>query len=127
IGKTLSLNGNGYTVIGVLPPGFEFFHQDDLFIPLGISVTPSDLGRGNHGGLNVLARLKDGVSVQQASAEMDTLAAQLERAYPETNSGNGVLTYRLLDRYASDLRRTVWVLLGAVGFVLLIACVDLAN
>jgi putative ABC transport system permease protein len=127
IGKALSLNGNSYTVIGVLPAGFEFFSKDDLFIPLGVSVSRTDLGRGNHSGLNALARLKEGVSLPEASAEMDTLAAQLERAYPDTNSGNGALTYRLLDRYASDIRRILWVLLGAVGFVLLIACVNVAN
>jgi putative ABC transport system permease protein len=126
-GKTISLDGDSYTVIGVLPPGFEFFRKDDLFIPLGVSVRPVDLGRGNHGGLNALARLKEGVSLSQARAEMETLAAQLERAYPDTNSGNGALTYRLLDRYASDIRWTLWVLLGAVLFVLLIACVNVAN
>ena len=129
IGKTISLNGDSYSVIGVLPPGFEFFRKDDLFIPLDVSLSRGrgDLGRGNHSGLNVLARLKEGISVAQASAEMDTLAAQLERAYPATNSGNGALTYRLLERYAADIRWTLWVLLGAVGFVLLIACVNVAN
>jgi len=127
IGKPLSLNGDSYTVIGVLPADFEFFYPYDLFIPLDVSATRGDLGRGNHSGLNVLARLKDGVSQAQASAEMDGLAAGLERAYPETNSGQGALTYSLLDRYASDISRTLWVLLGAVGFVLLIACVNVAN
>ncbi|HEU0176623.1 MAG TPA: ABC transporter permease [Blastocatellia bacterium] len=126
-GKAISLNGSSYTVIGVTPPGFEFFQKDDLFIPLGVSLRPVDRGRGNHSGLNVLARLKDGVSWEQASAEMDTLAAQLERAYPETNSGNGALTYRLLDRYMSDVSQALWVLLAAVGVVLLIACVNVAN
>src|SRR6266508_2525435 len=127
VGKAISLDRSSYTVIGVLPVGFEFFRKDDLFIPLNISLSSADLGCGNHSGLNALARLKDGVSVKQASAEMDTLAAQLEGAYPATNSGNGALTYRLLDRYAADIQRTLWVLLGAVGFVLLIACVNVAN
>jgi putative ABC transport system permease protein len=126
-GKAISLNGNSYTVIGVTPPGFEFFQNDDLFIPLGVSIRPADKARGNHGGLNVLARLKDGVSWEQAGAEMNTIAAQLERSYPDTNSGNGALTYRLLDRYTSDVSRTLWVLLAAVGVVLLIACVNVAN
>ncbi len=126
-GKAISLDGNSYTVIGVLPPSFEFFRKDDLFVPLGVSLSPSDAGRGNHSGLNALARLKDGVSQPQASVEMDTLAAQLERAYSDTNSGQGALTYSLLDRYTSELRRMLWVLLGAVGFVLLIACVNVAN
>jgi putative ABC transport system permease protein len=127
IGKTISLNGSSFTVIGVLPAGFEFFRRDDLFVPLGNTLSPADQGRGNHSGLNALAGLKEGVSVAQASAEMDTLAAQLERAYPDTNSGVGALTYRLRDRYTSDVSRALWVLLAAVGFVLLIACVNVAN
>src|SRR5215813_4277210 len=126
-GKAISLNGNSFTVIGVLPAGFEFFRKDDLFIPLAANLSPSDQGRGNHSDLNALARLKEGISVAQASAEMDTLAAQLERAYPDTNSGNGALTYRLRDRYTSDVSLTLWVLMAAVGFVLLIACVNVAN
>jgi putative ABC transport system permease protein len=126
-GKAISLDGNSYTVIGVMPPGFEFFQNDDLFIPLGVSIRPVDRGRENHGGLNVLAKLKDGVGLEQASAEMDTLAAQFERAYPNTNSGVGALTYRLIDRYTSDVSQALWVLLAAVGVVLLIACVNVAN
>jgi predicted permease len=127
VGKTILLDRSSYTVIGVLPGDFQFFRRDDIFIPLNIALSPADLQRGNHFGLNALARLKDGVSVEQASAEMDAVAAELERAYPATNSGDGALTYRLLDRYASDIQRTLWVLLGAVGFVLLIACVNVAN
>jgi putative ABC transport system permease protein len=127
IGKTISLDGKGYTVVGVMPAGFEFFRRDDLFVPLGSSLLHGDEGRGNHSDMEVLARLKDGVSFGQASAEMDAVAAQLEREYPDTNSGEGALTFRLLDRYASDVRGTLWVLLAAVGFVLLIACVNVAN
>ena len=127
IGKAISLDGNSYVVIGVLPADFEFFRRDDLFVPLSVSLSQADQERGNHGGLQILARLKDGVSFQQASAEMDGLAAQLGRAYPDTSSGESVLTYRLLDRYTSNIRVTLWVLLGAVGFVLLIACLNIAN
>jgi len=129
VGKTISLSGVGYEVIGVLPPNFEFFRKDDLFTPLELSVTreSGDLDRGNHSGLNALARLKPGISISQASAEMDALASQLEQAYPNTNSGNGAITYSLLERYASDVSPTLWVLLAAVGFVMLIACVNVAN
>ena len=127
IGKTISLDGKSYTVVGVMPAGFEFFRRDDLFVPLGASLLHGDEGRGNHSDMEVLARLKDGVSFGQASAGMDAVAAQLEREYPATNSGEGALTFRLLDRYASDVRGTLWVLLAAVGFVLLIACVNVAN
>src|SRR5262249_17157545 len=126
-GKAISLNGNSFTVIGVLRAGFEFFRKDDLFIPLSRNLSPADKGRGNHSDLSALARLKEGVSEAQAGAEMDALAAQLERAYPDTNSGNGALTYRLRDRYTSDVSLTLWVLMAAVGFVLLIACVNVAN
>jgi putative ABC transport system permease protein len=127
VGKTVSLDGKSYTVVGVMPSGFEFFRRDDLFVPLGASLLHGDEGRGNHSDMEVLARLKDGVSFGQASAEMDAVAAQLEREYPDTNSGEGAQTFRLLDRYASDVRGTLWVLLAAVGFVLLIACVNVAN
>ncbi|MDQ3816531.1 MAG: ABC transporter permease [Acidobacteriota bacterium] len=127
IGKAIALDGNSYTVIGVLPADFDFFRPDNLFVPLSISISQVDQERGNHGNLQMLARLKDGVSFQQASAEMDGLATQLGRAYPDTNSGESVLTYHLLDRYTSNIRGTLWVLLGAVGFVLLIACVNIAN
>jgi putative ABC transport system permease protein len=127
IGKTISLDGQSYTVVGVMPADFEFFRRDDLFVPLGSSLLRGDEGRGNHSDMQVLARLKDGVSFGQASAEMDAVAAQLEREYPDTNSGEGAMTFRLLDRYASDVRGTLWVLLAAVGFVLLIACVNVAN
>src|SRR4030095_11770513 len=78
VGKTILLDRSSYTVIGVLPGDFQFFRRDDIFIPLNIALSPADLQRGNHFGLNALARLKDGVSVEQASAEMDAVAAELE-------------------------------------------------
>lgn len=127
IGKAISLDGNSYVVIGVLPADFDFFRRDDLFVPLSVSLINADKGRGNHGNLQMLGRLKESVSFQQASTEMDGLASQLESAYPDTNSGEGAMVYHLLDRYTSDIRGTLWILLGAVGFVLLIACVNIAN
>jgi putative ABC transport system permease protein len=129
IGRTLRIDGEMLTVIGVLPPDFELFRPVDLYAPLGTYVTsqPGMLDRGNHFGLNVLARLKNGVGVEQARAEMETLAAQLEREYPDTNSGNSALAQGLSDRYSEDIRQSLIVLLTAVGFVLLIACVNVAN
>jgi putative ABC transport system permease protein len=129
IGKQVRLNGDLYTVLGVLPPDFELFRRVDVYVPLGLFLTPQFgmLDRGNHFGLNVLARLKTGVGVEQARAEIETLAAQLGREYPNTNSGNGALAQELRDRYSEDIRPALLVLLAAVGLVLLIACVNIAN
>jgi len=129
IGKTLMINGLDTTVIGVLPTGFEFFRRDDLYIPFGLVLTPQSnwLNRGNHFGLNVLARLKPGVTEERARVEMETIAAQLEREYPDHNSGNGAMVQSLAYRYAEDLRDELLVLQVAVGFVLLLACANVAN
>jgi len=129
IGRPVRLDGETFIVIGVLPPDFELFRRVDLYVPLGLYLTPQFgmLSRGNHFGLNVLARLKKDVGVEQARVEMQTLAAQLEREYPDTNSGNGALAQELKTRYAEDIRQSLLVLLAAVGFVLMIACVNIAN
>ena len=129
IGKQVRLDGDLYTVLGVLPLDFELFRRVDVYVPLGLFLTPQFgmLDRGNHFGLNVMARLKTGVGVEQARAEMETLAADLEREYPNTNSGNGALVQELRDRYSEDIRTALLVLLTAVGLVLLIACVNIAN
>ncbi|HWO03113.1 MAG TPA: ABC transporter permease [Blastocatellia bacterium] len=129
IGKQVRLDGDSYTVLGVLPPDFELFRRVDLYVPLGLMLTPQFgmLARGNHFGLNVLARLRPGVSVDQARAEIETIVGQLEREYPSTNSGSGVITQELQNRYSENIRPALLVLLTAVGLVLLIACVNVAN
>ncbi|MBZ5553305.1 MAG: hypothetical protein LAO21_11340 [Acidobacteriia bacterium] len=83
--------------------------------------------RGNHPGLYGVARLKTGVSLGQARAEMDTIAARLEKQYPRTNTGNRVTMSPLLEVFVKEIRPLLLVLLGAVGFVLLIACANVAN
>ncbi len=129
IDKTIRIDGKPFTVIGVLPPGFQFLRRDDLYVPIGLLLTQSFglLDRGNHFGLSVLARLKSGVTVEQARKEIELLAAQLESEYPNTNSGNGAMVQKLDDRLVEDIRPALLVLLAAVGFVLLIACVNVAN
>jgi putative ABC transport system permease protein len=129
VGKTLMINGHGASIIGVLPADFEFFRRDDLYMPFGLVLTPQSnwLNRGNHFGLNVLARLTPGVTEAQARVEMETIAAQLEREYPDPNSGNGAMVQSLAYRYAEDLRDELLVLQVAVGFVLLLACANVAN
>jgi len=129
IGKTISLDGNPYTVIGVAPPGFELLRRDDIFVSLGLWFTPDHnlLKRSNQFPLYVLGRLKSGVTLAQARADLSAVGAQLEREYPETNSGRSGTADKLADVQVKDVRPVLLVLLGAVCCVLLIACVNVAN
>ena len=128
VGKTLSFNDKGYTVIGVMPQGFRFPSRVEMWVPVGqLSDQPSWKQRGNHPGLYGVARLKPGVSVDQARADMDRIAAGLEKLYPDSNQDNRVRMMPLLENYVRDVRRGLWILFGAVGFVLLIACANIAN
>jgi len=126
IGRTLTLNGKPYTVIGVLSEGGPFDKgYQDLWMPLAFS--PQDQTRSFR-WLRVWARLKPGVSLEQARAQMDSIAARIQRDYPESNRGWGVTLVRLTDDVTTQtLRRSLLVLLGAVAAVLLIACANLAN
>ncbi len=130
IGRTIKVDGKQHTVIGVLPPDFEYFRRDDLYVPIGLALTTPGQGmldRGNHYNMYILARLKPGVPVEQANTEIVQLAAQLEQEYPNTNSGNTASASGLADVFVEDIRPALIVLLAAVGFVLLIACVNVAN
>jgi putative ABC transport system permease protein len=125
VGRPVTLNGESYTVVGVMPPAFQFPDAEtEAWAPLALD--PQDQStRGSH-FLNVVARLKPGVSVEQAQAEMDTIAARLERQY-QVNTGHGVNVFALHDEVVGGVRRSLFVMLGAVGFVLLIACANVAN
>src|SRR5262245_57538453 len=129
IGKTISLNGDRFEVIGVLAPGFEFLRRDDVYVPLGLWFTPGDniLKRSNHFPLYALGRLKHGVSERQARVEMESLSIQLEREYPQTNSNWRATAVGVADLMVENVRPVLLLLLGAFGFVLLIACVNVAN
>ncbi len=128
LNQTLTLNGKSYTVIGVMPPGYAYPSRADMWVPIGqLTGDPNWQQRGNHPGLYAVARLKPGVTKAQAQADMDNIAANLEKQYPDSNSGNGVRVRPMLEVYVSDVRWTLWVLFGAVGFVLLIACANIAN
>jgi len=129
LGRKLLLNGDPYEVIGVLPPGFEYFQKDDLYVPIGLLLGPQSplTDRTNIMGLFALARLKPGVRLEQANSEMAGIAAQLEREYPATNSGKSAQAEPLLEVMSEGVRQSLWVLFGAVGFILLIACVNVAN
>ena len=132
IGRKITLNGDPYEVIGVLPTDFEYFRparEDDVYTPIGLLQGPQAplTNRGNTMGLFALARLKPGVRLEQANGEMAGIAAQLEREYPATNSGKSAQAEHLRDVMSEGVRQSLWALFGAVGFILLIACVNVAN
>jgi predicted permease len=126
VGQTISLNGQPFQIIGVLKPNWRFGGRDiSVFTPRAL--TPDELqSRGAH-FLNVIGRLKPGVSIDAARADLSTIAARLEGQYPDTNKGWSIAAASLLDSAVGDFRPTLAILLGAVGLVLLVACANLAN
>jgi putative ABC transport system permease protein len=128
LNQPLTLNGKSYTVIGIMPAGFQFPTRVEMWVPVGqLSGEASWQQRGNHPGLYGVARLKPGVTFAQAKAEMDTIGANLEKQYQDSNAGNGIGVRPLLEIFTSDIKRALWVLFAAVAFVLLIACANIAN
>ena len=125
IGRTISLDGEAYTVIGVMPPGLFDRSWPDLWAPLAFQ--PTDLTRDYH-WLVSFARLKPGVTLEQARQQMNSIASRIAHDYPKSNKGWGATVTRYADTMVDDdLRKTLLVLLAAVGAVLLIGCVNLAN
>jgi len=134
IGKPIMLNGVPVTVVGVMPPNFQFHIRQrsgtgrpaELWIPLSM---PSDASVAGQRGrfLSTVARLKNGVSAESAAAEMRTIASRLSQEAPEFNKNYSAEVLPLRDQFFGNVRRGLWLLLGAVGFVLLIACANVAN
>jgi predicted permease len=131
IGKRITMNGSGYTVIGVVPASFQLestnFGIKDVFVPLGEYKDPLFQERDVHEGMRALGRLKPGVTLAAAQADMDQIANHLALAYPDADKGAGISLVPLKKDIVGDVQPFLWVLLGAVGFVLLIACVNVAN
>jgi putative ABC transport system permease protein len=128
LGRPLLLNGVSHTVIGVLPATFWLPQTVDVMVPFGpIGVGPDWLDRGDHNSLRAVARLRPRVSLAQAGAEIATIARRLERQYPKTNAAETALVKTFHDLVVEDVRPTLYVLLAAVGFVLLTACANVAN
>ena len=126
VGKTLSLNGQAYTVVGVMPQRFEFPSRDDeLWVPLAFP--PEEAARRGSHYLEVIGRTKPGITPQQAQAEMNTIGSRLEQQYPDSNSNIGVTVIPLHEDLVGEIKPALLMLLGAVGFVLLVACANVAN
>ncbi|HKU77097.1 MAG TPA: ABC transporter permease [Pyrinomonadaceae bacterium] len=125
VGQTLTLNSRGFTVVGIMPAGFEFPREAELWVPLAWDDKERQV-RSIHDYL-VVARLKPNVSQQQAQAEMSTISSRLEQQYQEDNKGWGAVVIPLREDIVGDIRLALLVLFCAVGFVLLIACANVAN
>jgi len=128
IGKSIRLGITPYTVIGVLPAGYTFPESDvDLWVPLEQSITPHEMHWHSSHYLDVYARLKRGITLTQAREEMNRIAAQVKRENPDSNSGAATFVIPLQEDLAGEIRPALLTLLVAVGFVLLIACANVAN
>ena len=133
VGQSINLNGENYEVVGVMPPDFQFGREfgpaPDIYSPFGWTPEQLSFDRLTFENLAVLARLKPGTDIQQAQAEMDTIAANLRAQYmPGADESNwGLALTPLSELVVGNIRSSLWVLLGAVGLVLLIACANVAN
>ncbi|MGC1417213.1 MAG: ABC transporter permease [Candidatus Acidiferrum sp.] len=131
VGKALNLDGKDFTIVGVLPAGFELglgsFRNVDIYVPLGQWSNPLLPKRGAGLGIHGIGRLKPGVTVAQARADMQTVTQSLAAEYPDADKGIGAAVISLKHEMVGDLQLFLFVLLAAVGFVLLIACVNVAN
>jgi len=130
VGRTVSLNGESYTIVGVMPPSFRDFWSHDVEIWTPLALTPDYFAADNFTNewLNLTARLKPGITVEQAAREMHAFAEKLKRDNPGSFPDRWTLAVTSLDQIATgEIRPALLVLLGAVGFVLLIACANVAN
>jgi predicted permease len=128
VGRPIVLNGEPHVVIGVMPAGMRFPSRlTDVWIPLGPVVPTFPQSRGSHPGLYAVGKLKSGVSFERAVADMDTVARRIEAAHPGTNKDVAVAMVPYYEQIVRNIRPTLYVLLGAVAFVLLIGCANLAN
>jgi len=131
VGKTIVMNGTGYTVVGIVPARFQLestnFGIKDVFVPIGQNKDPLFHDRDVHEGMRALGRLKPGVTLPAAQADMDQIANNLAATYPDADKGAGISLVALKKDIVGDVEPFLLVLLGAVGFVLLIACVNVAN
>src|SRR5437773_5180958 len=124
VNKQITLSGASYTVIGVLPASYAFGTPTDVFVPIGLRADEMK-ERGSHPGIYAVARLKPGVTVETARAELIAMASRIGEQYGM--KGNSATLTPLSEAFVGDIRTTLLILLGAVGFVLAIACANVAN
>jgi len=128
IGKSIVLNGASYTIVGVVPPSFNFYGSErDLYTPAGQWTDPSFLDRRIEVSAHAIARLKPGVTLAQAKADMDAISGNLAAAYPEADKDIGLNLVSMKQDIVGNVQPFLLVLLAAVGFLLLIACANVAN
>jgi len=125
VGRSLVLNARSFTVVGIMPPEFKFPREVELWTPLPLDAKQMAVRRFHF--LSGVGRLRPGVTLEQGQADITSLAHQLERQYPDSNTDYGVGLMPLSTYIVGDIRSTLWVLMGAVAFVLLIACVNVAS
>lgn len=126
IGQSVTLSAASYTIIGIMPPSFQFPDRDtDLWTPIAFTARQA----GQHGAhyLSVFGRLKSDVTLEQARSEMSTIAARIAEQYPDSNAGWNANVTPMQEYEVRDVRRTLWILFGVVGLVLLVACANVAN
>lgn len=131
LGQSLTLNDVAYTIVGVIPGDFHYtginFHPSDVYTPIGQWNDPTFRDRRAGMGTFAVGRLKPGVTFEQAKADMDALGRHLAEQYPEADKNTGIALIPLKQAVVGDIRPSLVVLMAAVGFVLLIACVNVAN
>ena len=129
IGKVIRLDSREFTIVGVLPPNFRWTEKCDVMEPLGVWLTKNEdaKNRGDRDDLLVVARLAPGVGIERARAEMQGIAANLAREYPDANAHYGVKLQPLRDVFSGDLRPAMILLQVAALFVLMVACANVAN
>ena len=126
VGQQIALDGTSYEVIGVMPAGFEYPLRAELWVPLRFSARDLETQRGAH-YIDVIARLKQDVSIDRARGDMRSIAARLARDFPRTNRDASASVHPLREALVGSVRQSMFVLLGAVGLVLLIVCVNVAS
>jgi predicted permease len=127
IGRAITLNEKLYTVVGVVPADDVILQRTSVIVPIGQWSEPLFWDRNVGMGMRVVGRLQAGTSAERARAELDSIAAALAREYPKEDKDHGIYAVSLRDDLTGDVRTPLLVLLGAVGFVLLIACANVAN
>ena len=126
LSRSISLDGRSFSIVGVLPPTFRFLDRSDVLVPIGVFASELT-GRGDRGDMDVVGRLSPGMALSQAAVEMKTITARLAEQYPQSDYGFGAHLASFREEFSGDTRLAALVLFGAVVFVLLIACVNVAN